>query len=711
MKILCDHHGERESKCSPRGWFQFIGAMTVCALWMIGGVQPLRADDTPPDTVPEDTAQAPNAGAPAATPPETDPGPVRLARFTFVSVGENGSVTWRGGSDGDWADAAINQPLRQGAEISTSDHSRAEIQFDDGSRVGMMADTVLTLQTLYSDSKGEFTEIVLNSGKITAHLTTDSSVYQIDTKFASAKAAGPGRFLARSSDTGVAIQVRNGSAVVEGTADKQTLTTGQFVKIQDDKTLFTIQNLSPTYTWGAWDEERDQKDFSMDQPYVPANIALCADDMGSYGTWRLAAGYGEVWVPNNDSDPGWRPYFHGHWTWVEPFGWTWVSEEPWGWAPYHYGSWVHGDDYGWAWVPGPAMQYWSPGVVSFYQDGGQIAWCPLAPHEVRYPVFGDYGYHPEWGRRYSIFAAAVYYPNENGKCVARTWVNLDVNRAGFAMNVNIPINNNNTFSISHFVPANGRMGGSFADRAEFGTRTTTYRAVVDVSIFTHGQVVTAPISGRPMAGWQSVRPTAASSSPFGILHNIAAPPAMSQSVFRTRLPSRIAPAARPMHVPVITRPVQTGVPTTRPVLGVGTFHNPRAGEGSNYHQSTGSETVRNPRTGEGTQTGDGGRQTNPRIGGGNATGGRFGGGNTAEGGSGAGESGGSHSGGTSTGGGHSGGAVSGGSRSGGSESGGGRSGGSSGGGGRSSSGETGGSHSGGGSTGGSHSGGDSKNNK
>jgi hypothetical protein len=89
-----------------------------------------------------------------------------LAGFTLVSAGENGSVTWRGGSEGDWADAAINQPLRQGAQISTSDQSSAEIQFDDGSRIGLMPGTIISRQTLFIDSKGEFTEIALHNGKI-----------------------------------------------------------------------------------------------------------------------------------------------------------------------------------------------------------------------------------------------------------------------------------------------------------------------------------------------------------------------------------------------------------------------------------------------------------------------------------------------------------------------------------------------------------------
>src|SRR5689334_18849284 len=61
----------------------------------------------------------------------TNDGPVRLARFSYV----NGGVSWRRCDRDDWATAALNMPIRQGAEIWVPEGSRAELQFDDGSRM------------------------------------------------------------------------------------------------------------------------------------------------------------------------------------------------------------------------------------------------------------------------------------------------------------------------------------------------------------------------------------------------------------------------------------------------------------------------------------------------------------------------------------------------------------------------------------------------
>jgi hypothetical protein len=89
----------------------------------------------------------------------------------------------------------------------------------------------------------------------------------------------------------------------------------------------------------------------------------------------------------------------GRWSWIDYYGWTWVSGDPWGWAPYHYGRWYHGA-YGWAWWPGAIgpRHYWRPALVGFFGWGGggvgfgfgfgNVGWVPLAPYERYHPWYG-----------------------------------------------------------------------------------------------------------------------------------------------------------------------------------------------------------------------------------------------------------------------------------------------------------------------------------
>jgi hypothetical protein len=93
-----------------------------------------------------------------------------------------------------------------------------------------------------------------------------------------------------------------------------------------------------------------------------------------YGQWVNTPEYGQVFVPNSNATPGWRPYYYGHWA-LTDWGWTWVSDEPYGWATYHYGRWYMGS-FGWYWVPG---RVWGPAWVSWRWNAGYVAWVPLVP--------------------------------------------------------------------------------------------------------------------------------------------------------------------------------------------------------------------------------------------------------------------------------------------------------------------------------------------
>jgi len=105
-----------------------------------------------------------------------------------------------------------------------------------------------------------------------------------------------------------------------------------------------------------------------------------------------------VWTPT--VAVGWAPYRFGHWVWVEPWGWTWVGDEPWGFAPYHYGRWAFVGA-AWCWVPGPVVvrPVYAPALVAFVGGGFGIgvgvgvAWFPLAPREVFVPWYRtSFGY-------------------------------------------------------------------------------------------------------------------------------------------------------------------------------------------------------------------------------------------------------------------------------------------------------------------------------
>lgn len=472
-------------------------------------------------------------------------GPVRMAKFSLVS----GGVDWRANSGVGWSAAAMNLPLRQGADIWTTNGARSEVQFDDGSDMRLGAGAVAELTTMYSDAQGEFTEVKLNNGLATFHLVNKDSMYQIDTPSASIKAYGPA--LIRVGDTsGLEVADRAGQCRIEGKPGNLTLAADQYINFPANATGCRVERAPAQDQWDKFSDNRDTVVY-QDHRYIPHNIGLMAGDMDSYGSWHNDPDYGEMWAPRESSN--WAPYHDGRWVWSDPYGWTWVGNEPWGWAPYHYGTWSH-RSWGWGWRPGPERQYWSPAVVQFTDYNNSVAWCALDPVEVRYPAEFSAGFAGgDWYLSFGIGGAACYYPYGQGYDEPHSWRNSWVNGGGNRYNIT---NINNYYGSdrglaaswrggSGWVPRNSRYGGAtYVSEGGFARGTGGYQRLDPgrASFFSKGRGFRSPANGAsPLSGPFNVRPN--SSSFTASRHFSANGPSeavMNRSVYRSQVPGLIA---------------------------------------------------------------------------------------------------------------------------------------------------------------------------
>ena len=157
----------------------------------------------------------------------------------------------------------------------------------------------------------------------------------------------------------------------------------------------------------AWATARDRRydryaannGASVDQWMVGAR------ELDQYGSWDNDYEYGRVWYPTTVV-AGWAPYRYGRWSWVAPWGWTWVDDAPWGFAPSHYGRWVRVGNR-WAWSPGSYVgrPVYAPALVTFFGgDGWSVnasvgptySWVPLGWNE---PFVPWYSYTPNYWRQ------------------------------------------------------------------------------------------------------------------------------------------------------------------------------------------------------------------------------------------------------------------------------------------------------------------------
>ena len=327
-----------------------------------------------------------------------------VARISLIQ----GDVATQRGDTGDWAAAALNQPLVGGDRISTGDNSRAELQLDHANilRLGNNSQakiaTVeraqnqraqiqvqiwqgLAYYTVFKDSEAE---VEIDTPNAAIRPTSKDGVYRVEvTGFETQVIVRAGAIDMATPQGSARVEVGQG-ATVRGTTNEAGNVLGGAPAMD---------------SWDSWNIDRDGVIRNAQSWNYTNRYYVGSEDLDVYGHWVNVPDYGRVWSPTGGGD--WSPYRAGRWVWEPYWGWTWVSSEPWGWAPYHYGRWfLNGKS--WMWWPGPVdgegnyRPEWAPAYVSFLGFGGHpgvsggfgsVGWLPLGPGDSFYPWYGQNG--------------------------------------------------------------------------------------------------------------------------------------------------------------------------------------------------------------------------------------------------------------------------------------------------------------------------------
>jgi len=337
---------------------------------------------------------------------DDDDPPSRVARLAYAQ----GSVSFQPAGTDDWVTAGVNRPATTGDKLWSDHDGRVELQLD-GSMIRLSNNTGCAFLNL-SDS---VTQIQLSTGTLLVRVRRldDNETYEIDTPNLAFSVLRPGLYKITVNEAGdsTAIRIRSGAGEVTGGGAAYT------VHANDSATFTGFDRLSANSErygneedqFDSWAATRDRRsEHSTSARYVSADV-VGYEDLDDHGTWRQTPDNGNVWFPRT-SVPGWAPYHYGHWDYIEPWGYTWVDDEPWGFAPFHYGRWVSYRG-SWGWVPArprtegevyvrpvyaPALVAWVGGphfAIGVGIGGGQnasgerVGWFPLAPREVYVPSY------------------------------------------------------------------------------------------------------------------------------------------------------------------------------------------------------------------------------------------------------------------------------------------------------------------------------------
>jgi hypothetical protein len=330
---------------------------------------------------------------------QADP-PYCAARLNLV-VGSV-SILPSGGDENDWVAAIPNRPLTTGDRLWADADSRSELHIGS-TAIRMDSNTGISVL----DLNDALAQIRLSEGSMIVRLRRldPGNTFEIDTPNLAfvIKRSGSYRVDTHPDDNTTVTTVYQGEGEAIGggrswqvISDQQAIFTGAESLDYDLKDA----DAQPLDGFDQWARSRDRRE----DPIAAAAARHVSPEMTGYedldanGTWREVPGYGWCWIPSGVV-AGWAPYRFGHWVWVEPWGWTWVEDEPWGFAPFHYGRWTYYQA-SWIWVPGPVVvrPVYAPALVAWVGGGGfsfsvsigaggGIGWFPLGPGEVYVPAY------------------------------------------------------------------------------------------------------------------------------------------------------------------------------------------------------------------------------------------------------------------------------------------------------------------------------------
>ena len=321
--------------------------------------------------------------------------PTRAARLSFLY----GSVSFQPAGESDWVGAELNRPLTSGDSLWADAGARAELRVGSTAmRIGQSTGVTL----LEVGDRVLQMRVAQGSVILSARHLEDDEIVETDTPNLAFSVLAPGEYRidVNADGTATSASVWKGKGLVNGGGRSYSVVAGQQAHFEGlDSLTYEIAPVPAPDALDSWALDRDRREErSISANYV-SREATGYEDLDANGQWSNSAAYGPVWTPAG-VPVGWAPYRYGHWAWIEPWGWTWVDDQPWGFAPFHYGRWAYVGT-GWVWIPGPvvARPVYAPALVAFVGGGpgarfalavgggGGVAWFPLGPGEVFVPAY------------------------------------------------------------------------------------------------------------------------------------------------------------------------------------------------------------------------------------------------------------------------------------------------------------------------------------
>jgi hypothetical protein len=317
--------------------------------------------------------------------------PATVGRISLTQ----GQVSLGGEAGDEMEPALLNWPVTSRNQISTGRGARTEIRVGS-TAIRLDGDSAMEVSELDDDTLS----LHLHYGSASIRVRNPDVLrgFRLTTPQGQITLKEPGRYrvdVDRLPDTTV-VNVFDGVAVVDGGGSSLTVRANRRAELHQDDIRTTMAARDGFDDWAMLRDQREERVVS--ERYVGREMTGY-EDLDQYGAWSDDREYGPLWAPRHVPS-GWVPYRDGRWTWVSPWGWTWVDNAPWGYAPFHYGRWVIVNQR-WCWAPGRNVgrPVWAPALVGWIGGGNwQLSFGSRsqAPAQGWYPLGPRHSYVPSY---------------------------------------------------------------------------------------------------------------------------------------------------------------------------------------------------------------------------------------------------------------------------------------------------------------------------
>lgn len=247
--------------------------------------------------------------------------PGRVGRLAYAE----GGVSMYQDPEQGWEQAYVNSPITSENSVWTQPGARAELRVG-GTALRLDEDTQLDVSEIADDALEA--GVARGTLNVRVRYKQGAERFAISTPHARFILEADGRYRIDADPDGnqSRLTVFSGTASMETSQGRVRVAPGQSIVVYGASSEYAFESAQDD-AFDRWALERDNQWRDAASRRYVSTYMTGYEDLDGYGQWSQDPDYGALWFPARVASD-WAPYRNGRWSYVRPWGWTWIDDEP-----------------------------------------------------------------------------------------------------------------------------------------------------------------------------------------------------------------------------------------------------------------------------------------------------------------------------------------------------------------------------------------------